>query len=111
MVATPDEFPVVFGERYRLTRKLGAGGMATVYHAEDLKHHREVALKMLRPELATIGPERFLQEVSIAARLSHPNILTLHDSGSADGLLFYVMPYVKGETLRQRLDRERQLPI
>ncbi len=85
--------------------------MATVYLATDLKHHRQVAIKVLRPELGLVGPDRFLREVRIAAQLSHPHILALYDSGAADGLLYYVMPFIKGETLRQRLERERQLPV
>ncbi|MFI5239898.1 MAG: serine/threonine-protein kinase, partial [Gemmatimonadales bacterium] len=99
-------------ERYRIERELGVGGMAAVYLAEDLKHHRKVAIKVLHAELSAIlGPERFLKEIELTANLQHPHILPLFDSGSADGLLFYVMPYVDGETLRGRLDRERQLPI
>ena len=98
--------------RYKLDRELGAGGMATVYLAEDLKHHRKVAIKVLHAELsAVLGPERFLKEIELTANLQHPHILPLFDSGSADGLLFYVMPYVEGETLRGRLDREKQLPV
>ncbi|MGH2628409.1 MAG: serine/threonine-protein kinase, partial [Anaerolineales bacterium] len=98
--------------RYRLVREAGQGGMATVYLAEDLKHERRVAVKVLRPELAAaLGPERFLREIQIAAVLAHPHILPLHDSGEAAGFLFYVMPYVEGETLRERLVRQRQLPI
>jgi serine/threonine-protein kinase len=98
--------------RYQIERELGRGGMAAVYLAEDLKHHRHVAVKVLQPELAlAVGPQRFHQEIEFAARLAHPGILPLHDSGEADGLLFYVMPYVEGETLRQRLERERQLPL
>ncbi len=98
--------------RYRLARELGAGGMATVYLAEDLKHHRQVALKVLRPELAAaLGAERFLREIEIAAGLHHPHILPLYDSGEADGFLYYVMPYVEGESLRDRLTREKQLPL
>jgi tetratricopeptide (TPR) repeat protein/tRNA A-37 threonylcarbamoyl transferase component Bud32 len=98
--------------RYRIEQELGAGGMATVYLAEDLKLERRVAIKVLRPELAAaIGAERFLREVKLTARLEHPHILTLHDSGEADGFLFYVMPYVEGESLRDRLNREKQLPI
>jgi serine/threonine-protein kinase len=98
--------------RYRIERELGAGGMATVYLAEDLKHHRPVAIKVLHAELSAIlGPERFLKEIELTANLQHPHILPLFDSGSADGLLYYVMPHVKGETLRRRLERERQLPI
>ena len=98
--------------RYTIERELGRGGMATVYLAQDLRHNRPVALKVLRPELAAaIGPERFLREIQIAARLTHPNILPLHDSGEAEGLLYYVMPYVEGESLRDRLGREKQLPL
>ncbi|MGH7497739.1 MAG: serine/threonine-protein kinase, partial [Gemmatimonadales bacterium] len=98
--------------RYRILREAGRGGMATVYLAEDLKHDRRVALKVLRPDLAVaLGPERFLREIQIAAVLAHPHILPLHDSGQVDGFVFYVMPYVEGETLRDRLVRERQLPI
>ncbi len=99
-------------DRYAIEHELGAGGMATVYLAEDLKHHRKVAVKVLRPELAaTLGPERFLREIEIAARLTHPHILPLHDSGEADGFLFYVMPYIEGESLRERLNRDRELPV
>jgi hypothetical protein len=98
--------------RYAIERELGAGGMATVYLARDLKHEREVALKVLRPELgAVLGAERFLAEIKITARLDHPHILTLIDSGEADGFLFYVLPFVRGESLRERLDREKQLSI
>jgi Tol biopolymer transport system component len=99
-------------DRYSIERELGAGGMATVYLAHDLKHDRDVALKVLRPDLAAaLGGERFLSEIKTTARLQHPHILPLLDSGEADGLLYYVMPFVPGETLRARLDRERQLPI
>ncbi|HKP29962.1 MAG TPA: protein kinase [Gemmatimonadales bacterium] len=98
--------------RYRVERVLGEGGMATVYLAIDLKHNRKVALKVMRPELAaTLGSERFLREVEIAARLNHPNILPMHDSGEAEGLLYYVMPYIDGESLRDRIKREGQLPV
>ncbi len=98
--------------RYRLEGELGEGGMATVYLAADLKHERKVALKVLKPELAAVlGAERFLAEIKTTAKLQHPNILPLHDSGEADGLLFYVMPHVEGESLRQRLEREHQLPV
>jgi tetratricopeptide (TPR) repeat protein/tRNA A-37 threonylcarbamoyl transferase component Bud32/TolB-like protein len=98
--------------RYTIERELGRGGMATVYLAEDLKLHRRVALKVLRPDLAaSLGNERFLREIAIAARLTHPHILPLHDSGEAGGHLYYAMPYVEGESLRQRLEREGQLPI
>jgi serine/threonine-protein kinase len=98
--------------RYRIERELGAGGMATVYLAHDERHDRDVAIKVLHPDLgAALGGERFLSEIRTTARLQHPHILPLLDSGSADGLLYYVMPLVTGETLRARLDRERQLPI
>ncbi len=99
-------------DRYRVDRELGAGGMATVYLAHDLKHDRDVAIKVLHPDLgAALGGERFLSEIRTTARLQHPHILPLLDSGEADGLLYYVMPLVTGETLRARLERERQLPI
>jgi serine/threonine-protein kinase len=99
-------------DRYRIERELGHGGMATVYLAEDLRHHRRVAVKVLRPELAAvIGGERFLAEIRTTANLQHPHILPLFDSGEADSFLYYVMPYVEGESLRDRLTREKQLPI
>ncbi len=99
-------------ERYRIERELGQGGMATVYLAHDLKHDRDVAIKVLHPDLgAALGGERFLSEIRTTARLQHPHILPLLDSGAADSFLYYVMPYVSGETLRTRLERERQLPI
>ncbi|MEO6331270.1 MAG: serine/threonine-protein kinase [Gemmatimonadaceae bacterium] len=98
--------------RYRIEREIGAGGMATVYLAQDLKHERAVALKVLRPELAaTLGPDRFPREIRIVAQLSHPHILPLHDSGEANGFLYYVMPFVDGETLRARLDRDGELGV
>jgi serine/threonine-protein kinase len=98
--------------RYRVERELGQGGMATVYLAEDLRHHRRVALKVLRTELAAvIGAERFLHEITTTANLQHPHILTLHDSGTVDGTVFYVMPFIDGESLRDRLNREKQLPV
>ena len=98
--------------RYRIERELGAGGMATVYLAEDVKHHRQVALKVLKPELAAVvGADRFLAEIKTTANLQHPNILPLFDSGESDGFLWYTMPYVEGETLRDRLERERQIPV
>jgi eukaryotic-like serine/threonine-protein kinase len=98
--------------RYQLQGELGHGGMAFVYLAHDLKHHRPVAIKVLRPELAAaLGPERFLREIEIAARLTHPNILSLHDSGEADGLLYYVMPFVEGESLRDHLARAQRLSL
>ncbi len=103
---------VALAGRYAVERELGRGGMATVYLADDLKHGRKVALKLLRPELAaTYGSERFNREIRIAAGLSHPHVLPVHDSGETEGLFFYGMPYVRGESLRQKLDRERTLPV
>src|SRR3989449_6695234 len=98
--------------RYRIERELGRGGMATVYLAHDERHDRPVAIKVLRPEVAAaLGAERFLREIAITARLDHPHILTLIDSGATDGFLFYVVPFVRGESLRSRLEREKQLPV
>jgi serine/threonine-protein kinase len=105
-----DRLAAALTGRYRVDREVGRGGMAVVYRAEDLRHHRAVAIKVLLPELADVGPERFLREIDIAAHLTHPNILALHDSGEADGLLYYVMPFVEGDTLRGRLRREGRLP-
>jgi len=108
----PGRLAAALSDRYRIERELGEGGMATVYLARDLRHERDVALKVLRPELAAvIGAERFLAEIRTTANLQHPHILPLFDSGEADSFLFYVMPYVEGESLRDRLDRETQLPI
>ena len=99
-------------DRYEIDREIGAGGMATVYLARDPRHDRNVALKLLKPELgAVLGVERFLAEIKVTANLQHPNLLPLFDSGEANGLLFYVMPYVEGESLRAKLDREKQLPV
>ena len=99
-------------QSYTIDRELGRGGMSAVFLANDCKHRRSVAIKVLNPELAaSLGPERFLQEIQLAARLNHPHILPLFDSGSADGILYYVMPYVEGESLRERLDREQQLSV
>ena len=99
-------------DRYAIEREIGAGGMATVYLAEDLKHHRKVAVKVLRPELAAVlGAERFLKEIEVTANLQHPNILPLYDSGEADAFLYYVMPYIEGESLRDKLNREKQLAV
>src|SRR6266480_2911150 len=98
--------------RYTIERELGRGGMATVYLAEDLKHHRKVAVKVLKPELAaTLGEERFFREIHVAAQLQHPHILPLLDSGEADGFFYYVMPYVEGESLRERLAQHGELPV
>ncbi len=108
----PESLIAGLAQRYRVERELGAGGMATVYLAHDLKHERDVAIKVLHPDLgAALGAERFLTEIKTTAKLQHPHILPLLDSGAANGLLYYVMPYVRGETLRARLERERQLPI
>jgi Protein kinase domain len=102
----------VLSDRYRIERELGAGGMATVYLAHDLKHARRVAIKVLRPELsAVIGAERFLREIKTIANLQHPHILGLIDSGEVHGTAYYVMPFVEGESLHDRLTREKQLPI
>jgi len=105
-------FAAALADRYRLSRELGAGGMATVYLAEDLKHSRQVAIKVLRPELsAALGADRFLREITTTANLRHPNILPLYDSGEHNGILYYVMPFVEGESLRARMDRESQLGV
>src|SRR5574338_306543 len=102
----------VLADRYRIERVVGEGGMATVYLAEDLKHKRRVAVKVMRPELAaTLGTDRFLREVEIAAQLSHPHILPMYDSGDAGGMLYYVMPYVDGESLANRIQRDGELPV
>ncbi len=99
-------------DRYKIESHLGEGGMATVYLAHDLRHDRKVAIKVLKPELAAVvGAERFLHEIQIAAKLNHPHILTLIDSGEAEGFLYYVMPYVQGESLRDKLQREKQLAV
>src|SRR5512132_4739140 len=99
-------------DRYRIDRELGQGGMATVYLAHDLRHERQVAIKVLRPELAAvIGAERFVREIQTIAALQHPHILGLIDSGEVQGTAYYVMPFVEGESLRDRLNRERQLSI
>src|SRR6266542_2587644 len=107
-----DRLRAALADRYELEREIGRGGMATVYLARDQKHHRAVAIKVLHPHLAlNLGPERFLREIQIAAQLQHPHIVPLYDSGQARDLLYYVMPYVEGESLRQRLERERQLSL
>ncbi|MEP6574481.1 MAG: protein kinase [Gemmatimonadota bacterium] len=108
----PATLATALADRYRLERELGQGGMATVYLARDLKHDRQVAVKVLRPELAaTLGPDRFVREIKIAAQLQHPHILPLLDSGEAAGFLYYVMPFIEGESLRDRLTRKGELPI
>jgi eukaryotic-like serine/threonine-protein kinase len=111
-MTAPPAFVDALRDRYHIERELGRGGMATVYLAQDLKHRRQVALKVLRPELTmALGPDRFLREIQIAARFVHPHILPVFDSGEADGFLYYVMPYVVGESVRQRLNREGALPV
>ncbi|MGH7644218.1 MAG: serine/threonine-protein kinase, partial [Gemmatimonadales bacterium] len=112
MAEIPAQLRTALADRYRIEHQLGAGGMATVYLAEDLRHERKVAVKVVRPELSAIlGGDRFLNEIRVTANLQHPHILQLYDSGEAEGLLYYVMPYVEGESLRDRLARERQLPV
>jgi len=112
MTEIPARLTTALTDRYRIERELGAGGMATVYLAQDVRHHRKVALKVLRPELAAIlGAERFLAEIKTTANLQHPHILSLFDSGEADGLVYYVMPFVEGESLRDRITREQELPV
>ncbi|HSM04652.1 MAG TPA: protein kinase [Longimicrobiales bacterium] len=112
MSDVPDRLTAALGDRYTVLQEIGAGGMATVYLAHDLRHDRRVAVKVLRPELAAImGAERFLTEIRTTANLQHPHILPLFDSGEADGFLYFVMPYVEGETLRDRMAREKQLPV
>lgn len=108
MTDTLERLKTALADRYEIEREIGQGGMATVYLAHDLKHDRNVAVKVLRPELAAVlGAERFLNEIRVTANLQHPHILVLHDSGAADGFLFYVMPYVPGETLGARLAHEK----
>ncbi len=107
-----DRLKAALADRYTIERELGSGGMATVYLAEDVKHHRKVAVKVLRPELAAaLGADRFHREIEIAANLTHPHVLPLHDSGDADGFLYYVMPHIEGESLRDRIAHEGELPI
>ena len=102
----------VLADRYELERQVGEGGMATVYLARDVRHGRKVAIKVLKPEFAArLGSKRFVEEIKVTANLQHPNILPLYDSGAAFGFLYYVMPYVEGESLRARLDQERQLSV
>src|SRR5215218_10992692 len=111
-MSTTAQLTSALAGRYVVERQIGAGGMAVVYLATDIRHNRLVALKVLDPELgAVLGGERFLSEIRVTANLQHPNLLPLFDSGAADGLLYYVMPFVEGESLRARLDRERQLPV
>ena len=112
LTQTLEALKAALADRYLLERELGRGGMATVYLARDLRHDRPVALKVLHPELAhALGPERFIREIRLAARLDHPHILSVHDSGETAGRLWFTMPYVEGESLRNRLAREPQLPL
>jgi len=112
MPETSPRLTKALASRYRLERELGSGGMATVYLAEDVKHHRKVAVKVLKPQLAaTLGAERFSKEIETVAGFQHPHILPLLDSGHVGGFLYYVMPYVEGESLRDRLARQGELPI
>src|SRR5829696_7071226 len=109
---TLESLKAALADRYTLERELGRGGMATVYLAHDLRHDRSVALKVLHPDLTTtLGPDRFQREIRYAARLQHPHILTVLDSGESGGQLWFTMPYVEGESLRERLTRDRQLPL
>ena len=112
MTETSKRLQAALANRYTIERELGRGGMAIVYLAQDAKHQRKVALKVLRSELAaSLGAERFLREITTVARLAHPHILPLHDSGDAEGTLYYTMPYLYGASLRDRLSREQRLPV
>ena len=112
MTEVQTQLQSALADRYQIAREVGRGGMATVYLAQDVRHHRPVALKVLHPDLAmSLGPERFLREIQIAARLQHPHIVPLYDSGQAGQLLYYVMPFIEGESLRQRLERDGKLPL
>ncbi len=112
MPEVTQQLKTALADRYVIERELGEGGMATVFLAQDVKHERKVALKVLRPELAAvIGAERFLKEIEVTANLQHPHILPLHDSGEAGTFLYYVMPFVEGETLRDKIVREKQLGV
>src|SRR6188474_631296 len=107
-----DRLSIALAGRYEIVREIGEGGMATVYLARDVKHGRQVAIKVLRPELAArLGSQRFLQEIKVTAGLQHPNILPLYDSGGTDDILYYVMPYVQGESLRAKMKHEGQLGV
>src|ERR1041385_6628170 len=109
MTPAENQIAAAVAGRYEVDREIGRGGMATVYLARDVRHNRKVALKVLNPELgAVLGVERFLAEIQVTANLQHPNLLPLFDSGECDGLLFYVMPFVEGESLRVRLEREKR---
>src|SRR5512132_4617130 len=112
MSAVAERLSAALSERYRIERELGAGGMATVYLARDARHDRDVAIKVLNAELAeSLGRHRFVREIRLAARLNHPHILPLYDSGESDGFLYFVMPVMQGQTLRSRLEAERTLPV
>src|SRR6478672_13810340 len=104
--------PPNIGTAYDIEGEIGRGGMATVYSARDLRHHRRVAVKVMKPEIAaSMGTARFLSEITTAAGLSHPNIVPLHDSGEHNGVVYYVMPHVEGESLRERMNREGRIPV
>src|SRR4051812_49259661 len=112
MSETTERLRAALRDTYAVERQIGQGGMATVYLAEDVKHQRKVAIKVLRPELtASLGTDRFLREIALAAQLQHPHIVPLYDSGSADGFLYYVMPFVEGESLRDLLQRDKRLSM
>ena len=112
MADVSEQLKAALSERYTIESELGRGGMAIVYRAKDTRHDRDVAIKVLRPEFtASIGVDRFLREVEIAAKLTHPHVLSLHDSGRASGFLYYVMPFVSGGSLRDRMNKEKQLPV
>ncbi len=111
-MSVPDRLSAALADRYRIQRELGAGGMATVYLARDLRHERDVAMKVLRPDVGqALGRDRFLREIRLAAGLTHPHILPLHDSGDADGSLWFTMPHMRGDTLRDRMTSAPQLPL
>src|SRR5690349_14068670 len=112
MPDAPERLRELLTDTYRIEREIARGGMATVYLAHDVRHDRQVALKVMDPEIAqAVGPERFLREIKLAAKLSHPNILTVHASGESGGYLWYVMPYVDGQTLRHRLEKDSRVPL
>ncbi|MDH5643547.1 MAG: serine/threonine protein kinase, partial [Gemmatimonadota bacterium] len=112
MLDSLNRLKTALADTYRIEREIGSGGMAIVFLAEDLKHRRKVAVKVLRPELAAaLGGERFVQEIEVAAQLTHPHILPVHDSGEVKGFLYYVMPYIEGESLREKLSKQGELPV
>ena len=109
---TFDRLKLALAGSYAIDREIGVGGMATVYEAQDLKHDRQVAIKVMQPELSEVlGPDRFLREIRLVAKLNHPHVLSLYDSGQVESFLYYVMPLVLGESLRARLNRDKTIPI